>query len=468
MTATLDALQAPTVPLDLIRTHPANPRRDAYADESLVASVRAQGVLDPVMVAPAPDNPVEWILIDGHRRFSAAGQAGLNVIPVNPRHDLVTEAQQVEVMVVTGLQKALLTPVEEAAGYEQLALLGMDEAAIAERVGYGVRRVHDRLRLNELPEKARTSIHEGQLSLVDAAALMEFEDDHEAFAAVEAAVGSSNFQYVVQQHRGRRDRTARNQSILDDFQARGIDDSGVLGTRHLSSWMYSDSELTVADAHEGCLAYTFSGDMASYSEPELVCTDPVKHGAARPAGADLAGDPSAEAERQAERDRAQAERDARREKQEAAARVRARWLADHLAGMFPTKSHKNLAEAARVTLPLVISFDGETNSLTYLNAFDLISEDLTGHQATVEAHAQSLTAATPTKVLAGLGGFLAAQIVEVLDYPYYDTSDDVTAALAIWDWMKSAGYPMSDVDVETVTNLESKLIDLTSEDGGDE
>ncbi len=76
-----------------------------------------------------------------------------------------------------------ISEVEEAQAYEQLVLGGMDAKVIAAKTGRSLRTVKSRLKLNDLPEKAREQLHDGQATLADAQALLEFADDHEASAA---------------------------------------------------------------------------------------------------------------------------------------------------------------------------------------------------------------------------------------------------------------------------------------------
>src|SRR5207237_758715 len=79
------------LPLDQIHAHENNPRRHVVADDEMVDSIRAVGVLTPVTVAPALDGD-GYTMIGGHRRESGARAAGLTQIPAIIREDLVTEA----------------------------------------------------------------------------------------------------------------------------------------------------------------------------------------------------------------------------------------------------------------------------------------------------------------------------------------------------------------------------------------
>jgi transcriptional regulator with XRE-family HTH domain len=134
-----------------------NPRtRDDEADhQALTASVRAQGILQPLLVERADAGP---LLIDGHRRLAAARAANL--------------------------RRRGLDPIEEARAYQRATEAGWTQRRIAEAVGCSRRHVSERLRLLRLPEAATQAISDGVLSL---AAVPRVE----AVAAVSVPVGDA-------------------------------------------------------------------------------------------------------------------------------------------------------------------------------------------------------------------------------------------------------------------------------------
>lgn len=462
--------EVPRLPLDQIHHHPANPRIDAVADDELVASIQAMGVLDPLMVAPAVDAD-GWVLIDGHRRDNAARRAGLTEVPVNPRYDLVTEAQQIEVMVVTGLKKELLTPVEEAKGYEQMALLGMDEAAIAASTGFPVRRVRERMRINDTSDLVRHALHTGQASLADLAVLQEFVDDETELKVLEGSLGTPNFAQQVYAARGRRERRARHQALIADFEALGArrtravagapglvadDETGekYLGARRIE---YLTQPLQDVSAHPDCLIYVVV-DWSDYTDPYLACRDQTAHPETA-APADPVAQESDWEKRRAER----AELNAARR---AAHLARVDWLTGHFAAMFPARSHGDLAAAARVGLPLLLIDDREAVDSGTLCAALGLGTDLGYGDArdALEAAASDYTTAKPTTALQGLATWLAVVIGDQLDEGYPEHVDDLMQLgyqLSLWDWLKKAGYRSSDVDQALVHALEVRHTELT-------
>jgi ParB family chromosome partitioning protein len=151
------------IPLASIRANTRQPRRHVDADgiSGLAESVRAQGVVQPVVVRPAEGGTYE--LIAGERRWRAARVAGLATIPA-----LVRESDDRESLVlalVENVAREDLSPVDEARAYAVL----MDEFSlslgeVAERVGRSKPTVSNRVRLLELPEDVLGLVERGLLS----------------------------------------------------------------------------------------------------------------------------------------------------------------------------------------------------------------------------------------------------------------------------------------------------------------
>lgn len=106
-----------------IRPHPNNPRQDLGDLTELADSIRSQGVLQPITVAPDPGNPTGYVCLLGHRRHAASLVAGQQLIPAMVRTDL-SASQQLVAMGVENVQRSDLTPVEEATWLQGLLDLG--------------------------------------------------------------------------------------------------------------------------------------------------------------------------------------------------------------------------------------------------------------------------------------------------------------------------------------------------------
>lgn len=191
------------VPTARLMPHPRNPRRDLGDLTDLTASIRQQGVLEPLVVVPK--GRASFLVIAGHRRAAAAKLAKVKTVPCVVREDLIDDRQQVAAMLVENLHRADLTPVEEAAAYEQLLL---DDAltvdALAAVVGQPVKRVQSRLKLRKLSPGMQDQIHAGQLTIEQGLAIGEFTDDPKAAARLAKAAGTPNWGWELARARGDR------------------------------------------------------------------------------------------------------------------------------------------------------------------------------------------------------------------------------------------------------------------------
>jgi ParB family transcriptional regulator, chromosome partitioning protein len=150
------------IPVDRVRHNPFQPRRaaDVEALESLAGSIRAYGVLQPIIVIATFDG---YQLIAGERRLRAARMAGLERIPAIVRD--AGEQDQLELALVENLQRTDLDPIDEAHAYRRLIdEFGLDQEAVARRVGKARSSVANTLRLLDLAEPVQTALAAGQIS----------------------------------------------------------------------------------------------------------------------------------------------------------------------------------------------------------------------------------------------------------------------------------------------------------------
>ncbi|EAB6717566.1 ParB/RepB/Spo0J family partition protein, partial [Salmonella enterica subsp. enterica] len=164
------------VSIDLISPNPRNPRRTFAEGDltDLTQSIREHGLVQPVVVRPAPQ-PGRLELIAGERRWRAAQRAGLTEIPVIIRD--VNDRTALELAIVENVQRADLNPVEEALGYQQL----IDEhqytqADLGQVIGKSRSHVANTLRLLKLPDVIRDMLQDGSLSAGHARALVTAHD----------------------------------------------------------------------------------------------------------------------------------------------------------------------------------------------------------------------------------------------------------------------------------------------------
>ncbi|MBI3607654.1 MAG: ParB/RepB/Spo0J family partition protein [Nitrospirae bacterium] len=159
-----------TIPLHLIGRNPNQPRK-RFAEralEELSASLKAQGVLQPVVVRRIPNG---YELIAGERRWRAAQRAGLTEIPA-----IVKEASPIDTMVlalIENLQREDLNPMESAHAFRRLMTdFGLTQDEVANRVAKDRSTVANTLRLLQLPEELQRAVLDERLSLGHAKVLL--------------------------------------------------------------------------------------------------------------------------------------------------------------------------------------------------------------------------------------------------------------------------------------------------------
>ncbi len=166
------------LPIELVRRNPDQPRRHFEKSEidSLADTIRRQGVLQPILVRPAPDAPGEFQIVAGERRWRAAQIAGLRAIPAVVRE--MDDRTVLEIAIVENVQRADLNSLEEAFGYRALIdRYSHTQDDIAQAVGKSRSHVANTLRLLQLPPTVQTYLSEGALSAGHARALLTAPDD---------------------------------------------------------------------------------------------------------------------------------------------------------------------------------------------------------------------------------------------------------------------------------------------------
>ena len=166
-----------SAPIEFLRPNPRNPRKrfDDVELEELAASIKERGLIQPIIVRAIPRVADAYEIIAGERRWRAAQRAGQHDIPI-----IVVEAddrEALEIAIVENVQRTDLNPLEEAAGYAQLAAdFGYSHTDIGRVVGKSRSHVANTLRLANLPEHTRALLAGGQISAGHARALLAIAD----------------------------------------------------------------------------------------------------------------------------------------------------------------------------------------------------------------------------------------------------------------------------------------------------
>ncbi len=174
------------VEVDSIVPNPRQPRRalDPEALQELAASIREQGLVQPLVVAEIEGG---YQLLVGERRWRAASLAGLEMVPVVVRE--ATPQQMLELALVENLQREDLNPLEAAAAYQQLVEeFGMTQQQIADKVGKNRVTVTNTLRLLKLPDRVKETLLAEVINEGHARAMLRLRDEGEQMRVLEAII----------------------------------------------------------------------------------------------------------------------------------------------------------------------------------------------------------------------------------------------------------------------------------------
>jgi ParB family chromosome partitioning protein len=179
------------VAVDLIVPNPMQPRQalDEEALQELADSIREHGLIQPLIVTGIQDpaSDAQYQIIAGERRWEAAKMAGLTRVPVIVKE--ATPQEMLELALVENIQRADLSPLEEAAAYRQLMDdFGLTQGQVAEKVGKSRVTVANSVRLLRLPADIKRALAEGQISEGHARALLALKKRADQLKVLEAIV----------------------------------------------------------------------------------------------------------------------------------------------------------------------------------------------------------------------------------------------------------------------------------------
>lgn len=177
-----------TLPVAAISRNPRQPRSQMGQEEleELAASIRKNGILQPLIVAPM-EEPGKYTLIAGERRLIAAGMVGLEAVPVIVRE--ASEQERLELALIENVQRADLTPLEAAEAYRQLADdFNLSHEQISEQLGKSRVSITNTLRLLKLPEDVQRALAAGEISEGHARALLGLPTEKAQSAVLQAII----------------------------------------------------------------------------------------------------------------------------------------------------------------------------------------------------------------------------------------------------------------------------------------
>ena len=167
------ALGLREIEIERIEPNRTQPRRrfDQNLQEELVASIKENGILQPLIVRR---HGTGYRIVAGERRWRAAQAAGLAKIPAMVRE--LSDTRALELALVENLQRADLSPIEEASAYQQLLTEhGLTQEQVAKRVGKARASITNSLRLLKLAPEIQAALDRGELTAGHAKALLGLE-----------------------------------------------------------------------------------------------------------------------------------------------------------------------------------------------------------------------------------------------------------------------------------------------------
>ena len=183
------------LPISQVESCAGQPRKhfDDAALADLADSIREHGIIQPLTVRKLASGYYQ--IIAGERRWRAARLAGLTQVPA-----IVIEADDrkaMELALIENLQRADLTPIEEARGYQQLiGEYGLTQEQVADRVSKSRPAVANAMRLLSLPDELLSMVESGKLTAGHARALLSIKDERQQLAVAQKVV---NLQLSVRQ-----------------------------------------------------------------------------------------------------------------------------------------------------------------------------------------------------------------------------------------------------------------------------
>lgn len=241
-----------------IRPHPNNPRQDLGDLTELADSIRSQGVLQPITVAPDPGNPTGYMCLLGHRRHAASQVAGQTLIPAMIREDLSTVSAQIAAMFSENTQRSDLTPVEEGLCLQEMLDLGeIKRSQLSKVTGMSKSTVSSRLKLAALPGPARDKVHTGQATLEEALQLADADLPADVVEDLTTRLGTPSFRWELENALRAATAAKERAQARTRLEAVGVTWSDNHDGIDVTRWGFHsrvDLETDLADLPEGCMA----------------------------------------------------------------------------------------------------------------------------------------------------------------------------------------------------------------------
>lgn len=280
--------------------HPDNVRHDLGDLRDLPRSIRALGVLEPLIITPATRDQdahdqdqapgSAWWILAGHRRHAAALAAETDMVPCIIRADLAGTVDTIATMWTENTQRRDLTATEAAAAVEQLALAGLTDTAIARTLG-ATRGQITKQRTLAASDTAMATVDRYDLTLEQALIVADFDDDPDAVTQlVTCAVETPRrFDHLASQLRQRRDDAAAYAAKIGELHAQGLrvlsdTDARADEGERVGLWLLTDDTATDGarapispDDHAVCSGHVGVLDHWDHDRITWYCDQPDNH-----------------------------------------------------------------------------------------------------------------------------------------------------------------------------------------------
>lgn len=235
------------LPIDHLREHPLNPRKDLGDLTELAESIKGNGILQNLTVVPIAcvpkltgrDYGVEdpkdndlYVVVIGHRRLAAATMAGEDTVPCSIVR--MSQAQQQETMLIENMQRSDLTVYEQAQGFQMMLDMGHSVQTIVNRTGFSETTVRRRLKMAELDQEKLKEVSTRQISLMDFDRLSQIADLAARNECLDK-IGTRDFDMAVQKAvkaQGIEENMPKVKAWLKSVKAKQIKDSERWGGKY--------------------------------------------------------------------------------------------------------------------------------------------------------------------------------------------------------------------------------------------
>ena len=258
------------IPIGKLYPHPDNPRKDIGDIEELVASIKANGILQNLTVVPrivtGEITGQQWqngyTVIIGHRRLAAAKQAGLAELPCIVVEGMSLE-EQVSAMLTENIQRSDLTVYEEAEGFQMMMDLGSSLEQVADKAGFSESTIRRRVKLLSLDkDEFKKSVDRGA-TLSDFAMLDKLKSDEEKNEVLKS-MGTNNFRAELDKAIRRQDTQEKMdavRAVLDTYATKVERTSEILGkTKYCDGYSAWSSKAATVPDDAGSRAYWYTDD----------------------------------------------------------------------------------------------------------------------------------------------------------------------------------------------------------------